>query len=91
MFWFCTGSNLFVRINEFTFELLSFNDDQALLIIGVVYKGRWHGPVAIKRLNVSNPDLLQLDAFRNEVQVLQKTRHDNVLLFLGACTSKINS
>jgi serine/threonine protein kinase len=57
------------------------------IILGTVYKGYWHGPVAIKKLNVSDPSESQLAAFRNEVQVLQKTRHDNILLFLGACTS----
>lgn len=55
---------------------------------GTVYKGQWHGPVAIKRLNVvAEPDEDQLEAFRNEVVMLRKTRHTNVLLFMGACTS----
>lgn len=54
---------------------------------GTVYKGHWHGTVAIKRLNVTNPDEAQLEAFRNEVSVLRKTRHANVLLFMGACTT----
>ena len=37
-------------------------------------------------LNVVNPSPAQLTAFRNEVAVLRKTRHTNVLLFIGACT-----
>eukprot|EP00048_Salpingoeca_helianthica_P018159 m.241038 g.241038 ORF g.241038 m.241038 type:complete len:686 (-) comp23887_c0_seq1:36-2093(-) len=57
---------------------------------GTVYRARWHGPVAIKLLNLSNPTHAQLVAFRNEVAVLRKTRHTNVLLFIGACTELPN-
>lgn len=42
---------------------------------GTVYRGAWHGPVALKKLNVTNPTPLQLQAFKNEVAVLRKTRH----------------
>jgi len=38
---------------------------------GTVYKGQWHGPVAIKRLNVKEPNPAQLEAFKNEVAVLR--------------------
>lgn len=54
---------------------------------GTVFRGHWHGPVAIKRLNVSNPNPTQLQAFKNEVGVLRKTRHVNILLFMG-CVSR---
>ncbi|XP_064631995.1 serine/threonine-protein kinase B-raf-like isoform X2 [Lineus longissimus] len=50
---------------------------------GTVYRGHWHGPVAIKRLNVTDPTEAQMQAFKNEVAVLRKTRHVNVLLFMG--------
>jgi len=53
---------------------------------GTVYRGHWHGPVAIKRLNVKEPTPAQMQAFKNEVAVLRKTRHVNILLFMG-CTS----
>lgn len=42
---------------------------------GTVYRGAWHGPVALKKLNVTNPTPSQLQAFKNEVAVLRKTRH----------------
>lgn len=48
-----------------------------------VYKGKWHGPVALKELNVKDPTPAQLQDFKNEVMVLKKTRHPNVLLFVG--------
>ena len=54
---------------------------------GTVYKAHWHGPVAVKTLNVKIPSLAQLQAFKNEVAVLRKTRHVNILLFMG-CVSK---
>ncbi|GAA52036.1 serine/threonine-protein kinase-transforming protein Rmil [Clonorchis sinensis] len=54
---------------------------------GTVFKGYWHGNVAIKELNVTNPNPQQLEAFKNEVNVLRKTRHTNILLFMG-CVSK---
>lgn len=37
---------------------------------GTVYRGNWHGPVAIKKLNFKEPSETQLDDFRNEVAVL---------------------
>lgn len=54
---------------------------------GTVYKAHWHGPVAVKTLNVKIPTVAQLQAFKNEVAVLRKTRHVNILLFMG-CVSK---
>ncbi|XP_781094.4 serine/threonine-protein kinase A-Raf isoform X2 [Strongylocentrotus purpuratus] len=54
---------------------------------GTVFSGQWHGSVAVKRLNVKDPTPSQLQAFKNEVAVLRKTRHANILLFMG-CTSK---
>ena len=41
---------------------------------GTVYRGHWHGAVAIKTLNVRDPTPAQIVAFRNEVAVLRKTR-----------------
>lgn len=38
---------------------------------GTVYKGFWYGPVAIKKLNVTNPTPAQMQAFKNEVSVLR--------------------
>uniref|UniRef100_T2MGW2 non-specific serine/threonine protein kinase n=1 Tax=Hydra vulgaris TaxID=6087 RepID=T2MGW2_HYDVU len=56
---------------------------------GTVYKGYWHGTVAVKQLNVKHPNPQQLQAFKNEVAVLRKTRHVNILLFMG-CMSAPN-
>ncbi|XP_042323329.1 serine/threonine-protein kinase B-raf isoform X1 [Sceloporus undulatus] len=53
---------------------------------GTVFKGKWHGDVAVKMLNVTAPTPQQLQAFKNEVGVLRKTRHVNILLFMGYST-----
>uniref|UniRef100_A0A1I7YVJ5 Raf homolog serine/threonine-protein kinase n=1 Tax=Steinernema glaseri TaxID=37863 RepID=A0A1I7YVJ5_9BILA len=50
---------------------------------GTVFQGNWFGPVAVKKLNVCEPSPAQLQAFKNEVAVLKKIRHANVLLFMG--------
>lgn len=38
---------------------------------GTVFCGHWHGPVAVKKLNVTDPTPAQLRAFKNEVAVLR--------------------
>ncbi|XP_036415225.1 RAF proto-oncogene serine/threonine-protein kinase [Colossoma macropomum] len=53
---------------------------------GTVYKGKWHGDVAVKILKVTDPTPEQFQAFRNEVAVLRKTRHVNIVLFMGYMT-----
>ncbi|XP_063395832.1 kinase suppressor of Ras 2-like isoform X1 [Mytilus trossulus] len=54
---------------------------------GIVYKGHWHGKVAIKMLHMDSDtdNQAQLSAFKQEVAMLKKTRHDNLILFMGAC------
>ncbi|XP_059143174.1 serine/threonine-protein kinase A-Raf-like [Physella acuta] len=54
---------------------------------GTVYKAHWHGPVAVKKLNFTDPTPSQIQAFKNEVCVLRKTRHNNILLFMGLMTT----
>lgn len=38
---------------------------------GTVFRGQWHGHVAVKRLNVKDPTPAQMQAFKNEVAVLR--------------------
>eukprot|EP01137_Pigoraptor_chileana_P002970 Opistho-2@42510 len=56
-------------------------------LTGTVYRGFWHGDVAVKVLKAANPTPPQLAAFRREVGVLRRIRHENVVLFMGACTT----
>nr|ADF45513.1 protein kinase MAP3K [Meloidogyne incognita] len=50
---------------------------------GTVYKADYFGTVAVKKLNITNPGPELSLAFKNEVTVLRKARHGNVLNFLG--------
>lgn len=38
---------------------------------GTVFRGRWHGDVAVKVLKVAQPTAEQAQAFKNEMQVLR--------------------
>ncbi|KNC79387.1 TKL/RAF/RAF protein kinase [Sphaeroforma arctica JP610] len=71
---------------EVPIESLEFGKCIGEGTFGTVYKGNWHGKVAIKVLKVDNPTEAQLSTFRNEAAVLMACRHDNILLFMGACT-----
>ncbi|XP_062975593.1 serine/threonine-protein kinase A-Raf isoform X2 [Elgaria multicarinata webbii] len=46
---------------------------------GTVFKGRWHGDVAIKILKVTNPTNEQVQAFKNEMQVLSYLHAKNII------------
>ncbi|CAH0773160.1 unnamed protein product [Bemisia tabaci] len=53
---------------------------------GTVYRGNWHGDVAIKVLKMDClDDEKTLEAFKLEVAMFRKTRHENLVLFMGAC------
>jgi len=53
--------------------------------MGRVHKARWHGEVAVKILHVENPSEKEKSAFKYKVQTFRKTRHENLILFMGAC------
>ena len=56
------------------------------LFYPVVHQGNWHGDIAIKFLDMeSTEDEQTLEAFRKEVATFRKTRHENLILFMGAC------
>ena len=51
-----------------------------------MHQGHWHGDVAVKVLDMENvEDEATLEAFRLDVATFRKTRHENVVLFMGAC------
>ncbi|XP_047141650.1 kinase suppressor of Ras 1 isoform X1 [Hydra vulgaris] len=53
--------------------------------VGKVYKAKWHGEVALKILYLENPSIEEKNDFKYKVQVLRRTRHENLILFMGAC------
>lgn len=53
---------------------------------GTVHRALWHGDVAVKLLKEDYlGDDRTLEAFKLEVAIFRKTRHENVVLFMGAC------
>lgn len=52
--------------------------------VGTVYRGKWHGEVAIRAIDVCHNDERKLRAFKEEVTLYKKTRHDNIELFMGS-------
>ncbi|XP_064612266.1 kinase suppressor of Ras 2-like [Liolophura sinensis] len=82
-------NSLSVTLKEWDipFGDLVLGDDIGTGRFGTVYRGQWHGDVAIKMLKM-DPDKdnqAQMSAFKLEVAMLRKTRHDNLVLFMGAC------
>lgn len=50
---------------------------------GTVYKGKWLGNiVAVKKFHSMTPKMMSV--FQHEVKILNKLRHPNIVLFLGA-------
>jgi len=84
---------------EIPFDELKIEEVIGTGRFGTVYKGQWHGSVAVKCLNLTsssiNPvtgkvdltyeDRKCMEAFREEVATFRMTRHDNLVLFMGAC------
>nr|XP_061790088.1 kinase suppressor of Ras 1-like isoform X1 [Nerophis lumbriciformis] len=52
---------------------------------GKVYRGRWHGEVAIRLVEIDGNNEEHLKLFKEEVMNYRQTRHENVILFMGAC------
>uniref|UniRef100_A0A3B3R8B5 non-specific serine/threonine protein kinase n=1 Tax=Paramormyrops kingsleyae TaxID=1676925 RepID=A0A3B3R8B5_9TELE len=52
---------------------------------GKVHRGRWHGEVAIRLLEIDGNNQDHLKLFKKEVMNYRQTRHENVVLFMGAC------
>uniref|UniRef100_A0A8C9MEM7 Phorbol-ester/DAG-type domain-containing protein n=1 Tax=Panthera tigris altaica TaxID=74533 RepID=A0A8C9MEM7_PANTA len=46
---------------------------------------RWHGEVAIRLLEMDGHNQDHLKLFKKEVMNYRQTRHENVVLFMGAC------
>lgn len=71
---------------DIPYEELKMGDVIGTGRFGTVYRGYWHGDVAVKVLNMSYlSDEKTLEQFKCEVSTFRKTRHENVILFMGAC------
>ncbi|XP_028856021.1 kinase suppressor of Ras 1 isoform X3 [Denticeps clupeoides] len=52
---------------------------------GKVHRGRWHGEVAVRLMEIDGTIQEHLKLFKKEVMNYRQTRHENVVLFMGAC------
>lgn len=72
-------------------EQLHFISKIAAGSFGDLYRGSYCGQdVAIKILRDANEDSTQLEEFLQEVSIMRKVRHKNIVQFIGACTRKPN-
>lgn len=79
-------NSLSIREWDIPYEELKIGESIGTGRFGTVYRGNWHGDVAIKVLNMDYlDDEKRLDAFKLEVATFRKTRHENLVLFMGAC------
>ncbi|EZA49190.1 kinase suppressor of Ras 2 isoform X2 [Ooceraea biroi] len=80
-------SSLSMREWDIPYDELKIGEPIGTGRFGTVYRGNWHGDVAIKVLNMDYylDDDKTLEAFKLEVATFRKTRHENLVLFMGAC------
>jgi len=72
---------------EIPFDDLTLGKQIGDGVYGTVFIAKWRGvTVAVKKLKVKQNRQKILDEFKNEVAILAKLRHPNVLLFMGAST-----
>ncbi|XP_073916926.1 kinase suppressor of Ras 2 [Castor canadensis] len=80
-------TSIFLQEWDIPFEQLEVGELIGKGRFGQVYHGRWHGEVAIRLIDVERDNEDQLKAFKREVMAYRQTRHENVVLFMGACMS----
>lgn len=91
------GPSMTLPVCKPSLPFQEWNIDSSELRIGVrvgigsfgeVYRGVWRGTdVAIKILLEQDLTTENMEDFCNEIAVLSRLRHPNVILFLGACTT----
>ncbi|XP_066871549.1 kinase suppressor of Ras 2 isoform X3 [Kogia breviceps] len=80
-------TSIFLQEWDIPFEQLEIGELIGKGRFGQVYHGRWHGEVAIRLIDIETDNEGQLKAFKREVMAYRQTRHENVVLFMGACMS----
>ncbi|XP_076845981.1 kinase suppressor of Ras 2 isoform X1 [Brachyhypopomus gauderio] len=80
-------TSIFLQEWDIPFEQLEMGELIGKGRFGLVYRGRWHGEVAVRLIDIERDNEEQLKAFKREVMAYRNTRHENVVLFMGACMS----
>jgi tRNA A-37 threonylcarbamoyl transferase component Bud32 len=87
------GSNPLTTKDEWDLDYseIVVNKEIARGSFGVVYQGSFRGTdVAVKKLIVQNLDRKQMQDFADEVSMLKKLHHPNVVLLIGVCSQQPN-
>ncbi|XP_039197301.1 kinase suppressor of Ras 1 isoform X2 [Crotalus tigris] len=78
-------TSVYLQEWDIPFEQIELGDPIGQGRWGKVYRGRWHGEVAIRLLEIDGNNQDHLKLFKKEVMNYRQTRHENVVLFMGAC------
>ncbi|XP_053131223.1 kinase suppressor of Ras 1 [Hemicordylus capensis] len=78
-------TSVYLQEWDIPFEQVELGDPIGQGRWGKVYRGRWHGEVAIRLLEIDGNNQDHLKLFKKEVMNYRQTRHENVVLFMGAC------
>ncbi|KAJ1281014.1 hypothetical protein BS78_04G276100 [Paspalum vaginatum] len=72
---------------EMQWDEIAIGERIGLGSFGEVYRGEWHGTeVAVKKFLQQDISSDALEEFRQEVRIMKRLRHPNVVLFMGAIT-----
>ncbi|KAB2001367.1 hypothetical protein ES319_D12G297900v1 [Gossypium barbadense] len=76
---------------EIPWEEITLGERIGLGSYGEVYRGEWHGTeVAVKKFLDQDISGEPLEEYKSEVLLMEKLRHPNVVLFMGAVTRPPN-
>ncbi|XP_019366596.1 PREDICTED: kinase suppressor of Ras 1 isoform X2 [Gavialis gangeticus] len=78
-------TSVYLQEWDIPFEQIDLGDPIGQGRWGRVYRGKWHGEVAIRLLETDGNNQDHLKLFKKEVMNYRQTRHENVVLFMGAC------
>uniref|UniRef100_A0A8C9PQA0 Kinase suppressor of ras 1 n=1 Tax=Spermophilus dauricus TaxID=99837 RepID=A0A8C9PQA0_SPEDA len=78
-------TSMFLQEWDIPFEQVELGEPIGQGRWGRVHRGRWHGEVAIRLLEMDGHNQDHLKLFKKEVMNYRQTRHENVVLFMGAC------
>eukprot|EP01089_Gocevia_fonbrunei_P017174 TRINITY_DN5492_c0_g1_i1.p1 TRINITY_DN5492_c0_g1~~TRINITY_DN5492_c0_g1_i1.p1 ORF type:complete len:403 (+),score=62.26 TRINITY_DN5492_c0_g1_i1:86-1294(+) len=87
------GSNPLSTKDEWDLDYSEINVSKEIArgSFGVVYQGSFRGTdIAVKKLIVQNLDAKQMQDFADEVSMLKKLHHPNVVLLIGVCSQQPN-
>ena len=71
-----------VEIKFNNYKLIGFGSN------GIVYKTYWRGIECVVKMLKTHNDKINHDDLINEISIISRLRHPNLVLFLGACTLK---